>query len=212
VPTRTWRDRQYRKFSRCVDRTNPTPTEISLGKCGWQDRPWSVGDNVNLSVGQGDLAANPLQMAVAYAAIANGGKVLRPRLGQRIENSAGQAEQNLEAPTARRLDIPDEYRQAILDGIRGAASASGGTSTPVFESFPIDIAGKTGTAEKGAGRADQSWYVALAPWPDPKYVVAVTDEAGGFGADTAAPMARLILAELFEVDEQQLVAGGSSQD
>ena len=212
VPTRTWRDRQYRKFSRCVERTNPTPTEISLGKCGWQDRPWSVGDNVNLSVGQGDLAANPLQMAVAYAAVANGGRVLRPRLGQRIENSAGQAEQNLEAPTARRLDIPAEYRQAILDGIRGAASAPGGTSTPVFESFPIDIAGKTGTAEKGAGRADQSWYVALAPWPDPKYVVAVTDEAGGFGADTAAPMARLILAELFDVDEQQLVAGGSSQD
>jgi penicillin-binding protein 2 len=212
VPTRTWRDRQYRRFSRCVDRTNPTPTEISLGKCGWQDRPWSVGDNVNLSVGQGDLAANPLQMAVAYAAIANGGKVLRPRLGQRIENSAGQAEQNLEAPTARRLDIPDEFRQAILDGIRGAASVPGGTSTSVFETFPIEIAGKTGTAEKGAGRADQSWYVALAPWPDPKYVVAVTDEAGGFGADTAAPMARLILSELFDVDEQQLVAGGSSQD
>ena len=71
----------------------------------------------------------------------------------------------------------------------------------MFEGFPIPIAGKTGTAEKGAGRADQSWYVALAPYPDPKYVVAVTDEAGGFGADTAAPMARPILAELFNVDE-----------
>jgi penicillin-binding protein 2 len=212
VPTRAWRDRQYRKFSRCKERRNPTPTEISLGVCGWQDRPWSVGDNVNLSVGQGDLAANPLQMAVAYAAIANEGRVLRPRLGQRIENSAGQAEQNLEAPMARKLDIPADYRQAILEGLRGAASAPGGTSTAVFESFPIEIAGKTGTAEKGGGRADQSWYVALAPWPDPKYVVAVTDEAGGFGADTAAPMARLILAELFAVDEQQLVAGGESQD
>ncbi len=212
VPSRAWRDRQYRRFSRCVDRTNPTPVEISLGECGWQDRPWSTGDNVNLSVGQGDLAANPLQMAVAYAAIANGGKVLRPRLGQRIENSAGQAEQNVKAPTARRLKIPAEYRQAILEGLRGAASAPGGTSTGVFEGFPIPIAGKTGTAEKGAGRADQSWYVALAPWPDPKYVVAVTDEAGGFGADTAAPMARLILAELFNVGEKQLVAGGGAPD
>jgi penicillin-binding protein 2 len=212
VPSKAWRDRQYRRFSRCVERTKPTPVEISLGECGWQDRPWSTGDNVNLSVGQGDLAANPLQMAVAYAAIANGGKVLRPRLGQRIENSAGQAEQNLAAPTARKLDIPAEYRQAILEGLRGAASAPGGTSTPVFEGFPIPIAGKTGTAEKGLGRADQSWYAALAPWPDPKYVVAVTDEAGGFGAETAAPMARLILAELFNVDEQQLVAGGGSAD
>src|ERR671914_212954 len=212
VPTRAWRDRQYRKFSRCVERTNPTPAEISVGACGWQDRPWSVGDNVNLSVGQGDLAANPLQLAVAYAAIANGGRVLRPRLGLRIENSAGQAEQNVKAPTARRLKIPAGDRQAILDGIRGAASVDGGTATLVFETFPIEIAGKTGTAEKGAGRADQSWYVALAPWPDPKYVVAVTDEAGGFGADTAAPMARLILAELFNVDEKQLVAGGGAPD
>lgn len=212
VPSKRWRNRQFRKFSRCEQRTNPTPLEISLGECGWQNRPWSTGDNVNLSVGQGDLAANPLQMAVAYAAIANGGKVLRPRLGLRIENSAGQAEQNVRAPTARRLKIPAEYRQAILDGLRGAASADGGTSTLVFETFPIEIAGKTGTAEKGAGRADQSWYVALAPWPDPKYVVAVTDEAGGFGAETAAPMARLILAELFNVDEDQLVTGGGAPD
>ena len=105
-----------------------------------------------------------------------------------------------------------EYRQAILDGLRGAANDPGGTSTAVFEGFPIEIAGKTGTAEKGLGRADQSWYVALAPWPDPKYVVAVTDEAGGFGADTAAPMARLILAELFNVDENRLVAGGDAPD
>jgi penicillin-binding protein 2 len=212
VPSKAWRDRQYRKFSRCKERTNATPEEIALGKCGWQDRPWSVGDNVNLSVGQGDLAANPLQMAVAYATVANGGKVMRPRLGQRIENSAGQAEQNLEAPTARKLHIPASNRQAIMDGLRGAASEPGGTSTAVFEGFPIPIAGKTGTAEKGLGRADQSWYVALAPWPDPKYVVAVTDEAGGFGADTAAPMARLILSELFNVNEHQLVAGGGSPD
>ena len=113
VPGPKWRDAQYAKFQRCVKRTNPTPTEISLGKCGWQDRPWSVGDNVNLAVGQGDLAADPLQMAVAYATIANGGRVLRPRLGQRIENSAGQAEQELQAPTARKLNINPEYRQAI---------------------------------------------------------------------------------------------------
>jgi penicillin-binding protein 2 len=212
VPSKRWRDRQFRKFLRCQQRTKPTEAEILQGVCGWQNRPWSTGDNVNLSVGQGDLAANPLQMAVAYAAIANGGRVLRPRLGLRIENSAGEAEQNVKAPTARRLRMPAEYRQAILDGIRGAASADGGTSTLVFETFPIEIAGKTGTAEKGAGRADQSWYVALAPWPDPKYVVAVTDEAGGFGAETAAPMARLILAELFNVDEDQLVTGGGAPD
>ena len=175
------------------------------------DRPWSVGDNINLSVGQGDLQADPLQRAVAYATIANGGRVLRPRLGLRIEDATGRALQELDAPTARRVKIAPETRNAILEGLHGAASAPGGTSTPVFQDFPIPIAGKTGTAEH-VGKADQSWYVALAPYPNPRYVVAVTDEAGGFGADTAAPMARRILAALFDVKETGLVQGGGAPD
>jgi penicillin-binding protein 2 len=191
----------------------PTPRwRDNLFKKKLTDRPWSVGDNINLSVGQGDLQADPLQMAVAYAAIANGGRVLRPRLGLRIEDAAGRALQQLDAPTARRIHVKQEYRDAILEGLHGAASAPGGTSTPVFAGFPIPVAGKTGTAEHGLGRADQSWYVALAPYPDPKYVVAVTDEAGGFGAETAAPMARRILAELLDVKETGVVQGGGAPD
>ena len=191
LPTPRWRDRWFKE--------------------GLTDRPWSVGDNINLSVGQGDLLADPLQMAVAYGAIANGGRVLRPRLGLRIEDATGRALQQLDAPTARRVNIKPEFRTAILEGLRGAASAPGGTSTPVFEGFPIPIAGKTGTAQH-TGKADQSWYVALAPYPNPKYVVAVTDEAGGFGADTAAPMARRILAALFDVKETGVVQGGGAPD
>jgi penicillin-binding protein 2 len=220
LPTEAWRDRANRQFERCKRRNGYTDAQIAAGtKCGFIDRPWSVGDNINLSVGQGDLQANPLQLAVAYATVANAAKskdgrvrVLRPRLGQRIENSFGQAEQNLEAPTARRVRIDPADAQAIMEGLHGAANGAGGTSTAVFEGFPIPIAGKTGTAEKGFGRADQSWYVALAPYPDPQYVVAVTDEAGGFGADTAAPMARLILSELFNVNENSLVQGGGAPD
>ena len=176
------------------------------------DRPWSVGDNVNLSVGQGDLQADPLQLAVAYAAIANGGKVIRPRLGQRIEDAGGRPLQELEAPTPRKLGIKEEHRQAILEGLRSAASEPGGTSTPVFRGFKIPVAGKTGTAEKGLGRADQSWYVALAPYPSPKYVVAVTFEQGGFGAETAAPAARQILSELFGVSGGGAVPRGTAPD
>jgi penicillin-binding protein 2 len=191
LPTPEWRNRWYKQKL--------------------TDRPWSVGDNVNLSVGQGDLLSNPLQMAVAYAAIANGGRVLRPRLGLRIEDASGRALQQLDAPTARNVKISEENRQAILEGLYGAATGPGGTSTAVFEGFPIPIAGKTGTAEH-LGKADQSWYVALAPYPNPKYVVAVTDEAGGFGAETAAPMARRILAELLDVKETGLVQGGAAPD
>jgi penicillin-binding protein 2 len=190
VPSPRWRNRLYKKHL--------------------TDRPWTPGDNINLSVGQGDLQADPLQMAVAYATIANGGRVLAPRLGQRIEDSSGRVLQQLQAPAARKLNIKPEFRQAILEGLRGGASAAGGTSAKVFNGFPIPVAGKTGTAEKGAGRADQSWYVALAPYPSIKYVVAVTDEAGGFGADTAAPMARNILAALFDVKHDKASKGGPS--
>jgi penicillin-binding protein 2 len=189
VPSPRWRNRLFRKHQ--------------------TDRPWTPGDDINLAVGQGDLQADPLQMAVAYAAIANGGRVLTPRIGLRIEDSSGRAIQQLQSPPARRLGVKPEFRQAILDGLRGAASQPGGTSEPVFKGFPIPVAGKTGTAEKGAGRADQSWYVALAPYPSPKYVVAVTDEAGGFGAETAAPMARSIIAELFGVKDKGGTGGPS---
>ena len=127
LPTPRWRNRWYKQ---------------SL-----TDRPWSVGDNINLSVGQGDLLADPLQMAVAYAAIANGGRVLRPRLGLRIEDATGRALQQLDAPPPAASRSRRRTAHAILEGLYGAANAPGGTSTPVFEGFPIPIAGKTGTAE-----------------------------------------------------------------
>jgi penicillin-binding protein 2 len=175
-------------------------------------RPWSAGDNINLSVGQGDLQSNPLQMAVAYAAVANGGRVVTPHLGKRIEDADGRVLQELPGRARRRVDIDPEHRSAILQGLRSAASAPGGTSADVFRGFPIPIAGKTGTAEKGMGRPDQSWYIALGPYPNPRYVVAVTDEAGGFGAETAAPAARRILAALFDVRGQtRKVVKGSSR-
>ncbi|MDQ4072315.1 MAG: penicillin-binding protein 2, partial [Actinomycetota bacterium] len=131
-------------------------------------RPWSAGDNINLSVGQGDLQANPLQMAIAYAAVANGGRVVKPHIGKRIEDADGRVLQELPSPARRRVDIEPEHRDAILDGLRAAASEPGGTSADVFKGFPIPIAGKTGTAEKGLGRPDQSWYIALAPYPNPR--------------------------------------------
>jgi penicillin-binding protein 2 len=175
------------------------------------DRPWSVGDNVNLSVGQGDLLANPLQMAVAYATIANGGKVVTPRLGLRIEDSTGRPLQELAAPAAHRVDIAPEHREAILEGLRSAANDPGGTSTPVFETFPVEIAGKTGTAETTSG-IDQSWYVALAPYPNPRYVVATTIEGGGFGAESAAPAVRQILTALLDVEDDGEILAGTAPD
>jgi penicillin-binding protein 2 len=176
LPTPEWRDDLYAK--------NLT------------DRPWTVGDNVNLAVGQGDLQADPLQMAVAYAAIANGGDVIRPHVGLRVEDPNGRVVQEVDPAPRRHVDSDPAWQRTILDGIHAAAMEPGGTSYPVFGGFPIDVAGKTGTAETTSG-SDQSWYVVLAPYPNPQIVCAVTIERGGFGADAAAPAAKQILESYF---------------
>jgi penicillin-binding protein 2 len=85
----------------------------------------------------------------------------------------------------------------ILAGLHGAAQSPDGTSYEHFGNFPIPVAGKTGTAQR-VGQADQSWYVILAPYPDPKIVTAVTIEEGGFGAESAAPIALDILEAYFD--------------
>ena len=88
-----------------------------------------------------------------------------------------------------------------------AAQSPGGTSYPVFGNFPIPMAGKTGTAQR-VGQQDQSWYVALAPYPHPEVVVAATIEQGGFGVEAAAPVARQILDAYYNTHKSEAKAAG----
>jgi penicillin-binding protein 2 len=187
LPTPQWRDRLFKE--------NKT------------DRPWTVGDNVNLAVGQGDLQATPLQMATAYSTVINGGRVPRPHVGLEVEDAAGRTLQNIDPGAARHVKIAPQNRQAILDGLHLAASAPGGTSADVFNGFPHPVYGKTGTAER-PGQADQSWYICYVPDAKRPIVVAVTIERGGFGAQAAAPAARLILSQWFGV-QKKIVRGSS---
>jgi penicillin-binding protein 2 len=179
IPTPAWRNRVFRSHK------NP-----------YIDRPWNQGDNVNLAVGQGDVLVTPLQLARAYAALANGGTLVRPHVGGSVVNIQGKTVRKIHPPPQRHLHISDETRSVILDGLHRAADEPGGTSYPVMGSFPIPVAGKTGTAER-QGQQDQSWYSVIAPYNDPQIVVTVTVERGGFGAETAAPMARAILERYF---------------
>jgi penicillin-binding protein 2 len=176
----------------------PTPEwRNELFENGDTDRPWSVGDSINLSVGQGDLLAAPLQLAVAYAALGNGGTVVTPHVGMRSEDPEGQVVQEIAPPPQREVEIQDSWREPIMDGLVAAAMEPGGTSYPLFGTFPVDIAGKTGTAETLVDGVpyDQAWYAALAPADDPKVAVVYTIEKGGFGVDTAAPAVKEILEE-----------------
>jgi len=176
LPSKQWRDRLYRE--------------------GETERPWSAGDNVQLATGQGDLQTNPLQMAIAYATVANGGTVVTPHVGMEIDDAAGRVLREFDPPPRRHVHVDPAYRAAILEGLHEAAQSPGGTSYGIFSGFPVAVAGKTGTAQRPPN-PDQSWYVVLAPYPKPRIVTAVTIEQGGFGAESAAPAALQILEAYF---------------
>jgi penicillin-binding protein 2 len=147
-------------------------------------------------------------MAIAYATLGNGGTVVTPHVGMEIQDAAGRVVKEIDPPPRRHVHIDSEYREAILEGLHDAAQNGAGTSFPVFGSFPIPVCGKTGTAERPP-HADQSWYIVLAPCPNPRIVTAVTVEEGGFGVESAAPVARTILEAYFA---HQLSANGGSEE
>ena len=156
------------------------------------ERIWYEGYSVNLAVGQGQLAITPLQLATAYATLANGGTVVRPHVGRAILDAGGQIVRMLDFPPRRRLHLYGVG--AIRDGLY--AGAHSGTSASVFGDFPVPVAGKTGTAEAPPG-SDHSWYASWAPAYNPKLVVVVMIEHGGFGAEAAAPAAKEIYSAYF---------------
>jgi penicillin-binding protein 2 len=169
------------------------PTPAWLEKT--QHTPWYEGQTINLSIGQGYLQVTPLQLAVAYSALVNGGTVVRPHVAKAILR--GESVQTLKFKPVRKVKLTDAW--AIKQGLYEAAHSAGGTSTSVFGNFPVQVAGKTGTAESGPGRSDHSWYASWAPANDPKIVVIVLIAHGGFGAQAAAPAAKEIYQAFFRL-------------
>jgi penicillin-binding protein 2 len=182
VPTPAWKQAHY---------SGPQWHEV--------DRIWNPGDSVQLAIGQGYFLATPLQLATAYAAIANGGYVVTPHVGLTIKDAAGRLVQRVATPAPRHLDISRSTLDTIREGLKLAANdAIKGTSGPVFSGYPVMVAGKTGTAEK-VGEDNTAWYASFAPANDPQYVVVVMIHQGGHGGTSAAPAAKLIYDALFNI-------------
>ncbi len=112
------------------------------------DRPWTVGDNINLAVGQGDLQADPLQMAVAYAAVANGGTIVAPHIGDSVENAAGQAVEEIRPAPERHLDINPQVQPGDPVGSAHGRAVAGGHLVQGLRRLP-----DTGGGKDGHGRA-----------------------------------------------------------
>jgi penicillin-binding protein 2 len=207
VPNAAWRNSGYEEYKRCAKKAKVTVGSTqALYACGGIERQWSAGDNVNLAVGQGDLQATPLQLATVYATIVNGGTVVRPHLGAVVQDGAGRLIEQLRFAKRRTVDFSAGSRDAIMAGLNAAATQPRGTSADIFSNYKWPIYGKTGTAERGLD-ADQSWYAVYVDHPTKPVVVVTTVEKGGFGAETAAPAACLILNKW--LDAQQSCQPGS---
>jgi penicillin-binding protein 2 len=172
----------------------PTPAWLKRTYTQRWQRIWYEGYSVNLAIGQGQLAVTPLQLAVAYSALANGGKIVRPHVADALVSPRDEIVRRLRFPARRHVAIANLW--AIREGLFMAAHE--GTSASVFSDFPIPVAGKTGTAETGNGN-DHSWYASWAPSGNPRVVVVVVIEHGGFGVEAAAPAAREIYQHFFGI-------------
>ncbi|MFP4149278.1 MAG: penicillin-binding protein 2 [Nitriliruptoraceae bacterium] len=206
VPGREWRQEYWldRRDGYCQQAEQAAPgsytRELYTDLCRFGGA-WRGGDAINSSIGQGDVEATPLQVAVSYQAVANDGVLLRPHLGARIVGPDGEVVREIEPEVVGELGVSDETLAVMREGLERVVMDPRGTGSSAFEGFPLDripVAGKTGTAEIGS-QVPYAWFAAYAPADDPEVVVAVNVEQGGGGSQTSSPIARNILAHYFGV-------------
>ncbi len=165
---------------------------------------YTLGAAVNVSIGRGAVSVTPLQLAVAYAAIANGGRVLQPQVALRIEANDGRGAREIEPKVLRQLEFPEGALAKVREGLRQVVQEPFGTAYSKRSKL-LTIAGKTGTAQVvklGADRRksrtaewkhlDHAWFAAVAPAEAPEVVVVVLVEHGG-GSKNAVPIAVKVL-------------------
>lgn len=172
--------------------------------------PWQKGETLSIAIGQGFDTTTPLQMANAYGAIANKGKLWQPFVVRRIEGGSSGEIDEMKGKLKRNIPVDARNFQIVHKGLYGVVQSDRGTAHSAIKDRSIPIAGKTGTAQvvrladnvnrKLAARMaklterDHAWFVAYAPADDPKIVVSVLVEHGEHGSSTAAPLAQRVIA------------------
>ncbi len=186
VPTAAWKERRFRE-------------------------PWGAGETVSASIGQGFDLTTPLQLAVAYAAIGNGGRVVRPRLLLRTQDPDGRVTEGPAPETVSSVPVSPENLAIVRDALTAVVEEPRGTGGRARVPG-MRVAGKTGTAQVvhlqhtqdleddqvPIKYRDHAWFVAFAPADAPQIVVAVINEHGGHGGSAAAPIAQRVLARWAE--------------
>ena len=163
----------------------------------YEDGEWYLSETFDAAIGQGFNLVTPLQAAMVMGEIAANGKRFQPHLVRRIVDVNGNTVREFEPKLLSELEVSPSVIHNVQEGLHEVTKI--GTAAGVFAGFPVDIAGKTGTAENSQGR-DHGWFVAYGPYAHPNIVVAVIVEQGGFGSLSAVPIGRRILEAAFRLD------------
>ena len=162
-----------------------------------------AGDAVNFSIGQGDTVITPVKLAQMYAAIANGGTIWKPTIAKAIVKTDGTVVKAIEKEKLGSIPADKKTISFLKASLREVVIS--GTGAGVFSGFPIEISGKTGTAQvfgrnpNGREKADTSWFAAYGPTKKPRFAVVMMVSQGGFGASTSGVGVRKIYETLFGV-------------
>jgi penicillin-binding protein 2 len=203
VPDQTWK----------AEQTWPgTPAQQEI------EQAWLPGDDINLSIGQGNLLVSPLQQAVAYSALENGGKVVTPHVGQAILEPGSTRQVipggQIDPPPVRNLHLPQELLNEIRQGLFGATHAGDGTSSATFGGFHPTVYGKTGTAEVPTADCPDcadAWWAGWAEQDGKPLVVVAFIHNGGHGGVSAAPVAASIFQSFFDPRSHYSFHAGTDQ-
>lgn len=180
-----------------------------------ENRVWNPGETISAAIGQSYNTFTPLQMAKYVAMIANRGKNLDVTIVKSIINPDGSEvsrdeyesyvneKLGLQQENVEEMSFKEENIEAILEGMRGVTSESGGTAYSTFRNFNIEIGGKTGSAQTGVQGKTNAWFVGFAPFDDPEIAIVVFVRNGGHGSYTAE-VARDIIAQYFGMNTNQV--------
>jgi penicillin-binding protein 2 len=213
VPTRAWLYDFYRQHKKlwCRDgnQNGSYVQQIEYQDCHYGNI-WEPGQAANAAIGQGYVTVTPLQLARAYAALANGGTLYSPRIGAALVRPDGSLVRRITPPVVGHLPVS----KAVLAYIRNALAdvVTQGTAAPAFSGFPLRkvcVAGKTGTAQV-AGKLATSVFASYAPCVHPRYVVVMMIPGSGYGADVSAPAVRQIWDGIYGLEDHRAALPGGT--
>ena len=171
---------------------------------------WREGDALNAAIGQGDTGVTPLQMAMVYSSIANGGTVYQPRVVKGIIGPEGKVVQEFAPVVKSKVDTPKSAIKFLQQTLPSVTTQ--GTGETPFQGFPLDqipVASKTGSAQVTGSKVSTSWFASYAPANNPKYAVVMMVTQGGTGSKTSGPSVRKIYEGLFGIHGRSVNSANS---